>query len=54
MPMKKTRESSDPEMLPEYDFTGGERGKYAKRYAEGSNVAEALPDAEPEDREPGA
>ena len=42
-----------PEMLPEYDFTKGERGKYAKRYAEGSNivvldpdVAEAFPDSQ--------
>lgn len=29
----------DPdEILPEYDFRGGERGKYAARYAEGTNV----------------
>jgi hypothetical protein len=33
----------DPdEILPEYDFSGGERGRYATRYAEGTNVA-ALP-----------
>ena len=25
-------------MLKEYDFSGGVRGKYAKRYQEGSNV----------------
>ncbi|MBN1696998.1 MAG: hypothetical protein JW881_05765 [Spirochaetales bacterium] len=25
-------------MLEEYDFTEGIKGKYAKRYAEGSNV----------------
>ena len=25
-------------MLSEYDFSGGVRGKYAKRYQEGSNV----------------
>jgi hypothetical protein len=25
-------------MLEEYDFSGGVRGKYAKRYAEGANV----------------
>jgi hypothetical protein len=24
-------------MLPEYDFSGAVRGKYAKRYAEGTN-----------------
>ncbi len=26
------------EMREEYDFSGGIRGKYAKRYAEGTNV----------------
>jgi hypothetical protein len=26
------------EMLPEYDFSAGVRGKYARRYHEGSNV----------------
>jgi hypothetical protein len=31
-------------MLPEYDFSGGVRGKYAKRYAEGSNVIVLDPD----------
>jgi hypothetical protein len=35
---------SDPDMLEEYDFTGGVRGKYAKRYAEGSNVVVIDPD----------
>jgi hypothetical protein len=25
-------------MLPEYDFSKGIRGKYAKRYARGTNV----------------
>ena len=30
--------SNDPEMLEEYDFSKGVRGKYAKRYAEGCNV----------------
>jgi hypothetical protein len=25
----------DPDMLEEYDFTGGVRGKYAKHYSEG-------------------
>jgi hypothetical protein len=29
---------SPEEMLPEYDFRGGVRGRYAARYAEGSNV----------------
>jgi hypothetical protein len=39
---KKTKDSD--EMRPEYDFSGGERGKYAKRYAEGSNVVVVDPD----------
>ena len=33
--MKKTAE---PEMQPEYDFTGGQRGRYAERVSKGSNV----------------
>jgi len=31
-------------MLAEYDFSGGIRGKYAKRYAEGTNVVVIDPD----------
>ncbi len=31
-------------MLPEYDFSKGVRGKYAKRYATGSNVVVLSPD----------
>ncbi len=38
------RMKSDPDMLEEYDFTGGVRGKYSKRYAEGSNVVVIDPD----------
>jgi hypothetical protein len=34
----------DPDLLVEYDFRGGERGKYAKRYAAGSNVVVLDPD----------
>jgi hypothetical protein len=40
--MKKMQ--NDPDMLEEYDFTGGVRGKYAKRYAEGTNVVVIDPD----------
>ena len=43
----------DEETLPEYDFSGGERGKYARQYASSSNivllspdVAEAFPNSE--------
>ena len=32
------------EMRAEYDFSGGIRGKYTKRYAEGSNVVVLDPD----------
>ena len=31
-------------MLDEYDFSAGIRGKYAKRYAEGTNVVVIDPD----------
>ncbi len=34
--MKKM--SKDKDMLEEYDFSKGVRGKYTKRYAEGTNV----------------
>jgi len=44
---------NDSEMLDEYDFSKGIRGKYAQRYAIGSNVvvisqdvAEVFPDSE--------
>jgi len=40
--VKKMR--NDPDMLEEYDFSGGVRGKYAKRYAEGANVVVIEPD----------
>ena len=32
------------EMLDEYDFSKGVRGKYAKRYAEGTNIVVLSPD----------
>ena len=31
-------------MLAEYDFSGGVRGKYSKRYVEGTNVVVIDPD----------
>ncbi|MCG2771615.1 MAG: hypothetical protein L6277_05955 [Desulfobacterales bacterium] len=34
----------DPDMLEEYDFSQGVQGKYAKRYAEGTNVVIIEPD----------
>ncbi len=40
--MKKVQK--DPDILEEYDFSKGVRGKYAKRYAEGTNVVVIEPD----------
>ena len=40
----KTRTRCKSEMLNEYDFSKGVRGKYAKRYAAGTNVVVLLPD----------
>jgi hypothetical protein len=37
-------EATDPDMLADYDFSGGVRGKYAKRYAQGTNVVLLEPD----------
>lgn len=41
---KAARAKGDPDMLAEYDFSQGVRGKYAKRYAQGTNVVVLLPD----------
>ena len=40
--MKKMK--SDSDMLKEYDFRGGIRGKYANRYQQGTNVVVIDPD----------
>jgi len=43
--MKKGSKNNRPrEMLDEYDFSKGIRGKYAKRYAAGSNIVVLAPD----------
>lgn len=42
--MKKAKRDKEHDMLPEYDFSQGVRGKYAKRYAEGSNIVVLSPD----------
>ena len=43
--MKKTRSKTiEPETLAEYDFSGGVRGKYARKYATGTNVVVLEPD----------
>lgn len=41
---QQTNDEQDPEMLEEYDFSGGVRGKYATRFAEGANVVVLDPD----------
>ena len=38
------RMESDPDLLEEYDFSDGVRGKYAESYAEGANVVVVDPD----------
>ncbi|MDQ3236503.1 MAG: hypothetical protein M3Q54_03065 [Actinomycetota bacterium] len=50
--MNKDELNKKEDMLSEYEFSGGIRGKYAGRHAEGSNVvvlspdvAEAFPDS---------
>ncbi len=39
-----TNSDRDPDMLEEYDFSNGVRGKYAGRFAKGSNVVVLDPD----------
>lgn len=46
----KTKKSPNPDresMRPEYDFSKGERGTTAARYAEGTNVVVIDPDLHP-------
>ncbi len=50
---KQTEIERDPDMLDDYDFSQGVRGKYVQRFAQGSNivvlspdVAEIFPDSE--------
>jgi hypothetical protein len=45
--MKKTNSSLSDELRPEYDFAsmkGGVRGKYVKRFREGSNIVLVQPE----------
>lgn len=41
---KAAKKKPVPEMLPEYDFSKGVRGKYASRYAKGTNAVLLAPD----------
>jgi hypothetical protein len=50
--MSKEPNNTDVDILEEYDFSAGVRGKYATQYAEGTNivlldadVAEVFPDS---------
>lgn len=42
--MKKADPNPNDEMREEYDFSKGVRGKYAKQYAEGTNVVVLEPE----------
>jgi hypothetical protein len=43
--MKKAAKTRrDRDILDEYDFSKGIRGKYAERYAQGTNIAVLSPD----------
>ena len=41
---KKTEIERDPDMLDDYDFSKGVRGKYVQRFIQGSNVVVLSPD----------
>jgi hypothetical protein len=41
---KAAKPKRDPDMLSEYDFSEGVRGRYAKRYAAGTNIVVLSPD----------
>jgi uncharacterized DUF497 family protein len=41
---KASNKSADKQMRKEYDFSQGVRGKYARRYAQGTNVVVLEPD----------
>jgi hypothetical protein len=42
--MRKSDRASKTEAVPDIDFSGGVRGKYAARYAAGTNVVVLSPD----------
>ncbi len=44
MPAAKKQKQDSDEMRPEYDFSGGVRGKYAAAFARGTNVVVLAPD----------
>lgn len=40
----KASKQAKTDLQPEYDFSRGTRGKYARRYAQGTNVVALEPD----------
>jgi len=48
------KKAEDRDVRKEYDFTAGVRGKYATRFAEGSNVVVLDPDVAAEFKTPQA
>jgi hypothetical protein len=44
MPAARKQKREPDEMRPEYDFSGGVRGKYAAGFARGTNVVVLAPD----------
>ena len=42
--MKRRARRTGTSITPEYDFSAGVRGKYARRFAQGSNVVVLEPD----------
>jgi hypothetical protein len=42
--MKRVSEIEEDEIPAEIDFSGGERGRFAKRFAEGTNLVPLAPD----------
>jgi hypothetical protein len=42
--MNKIHSEEVDDMRPEYDFSGGVRGKYAAKYAAGTNIVRLEPD----------
>lgn len=42
--MKKAKTDRAVDILPQYDFRNGVRGKYAKRYGAGNNVVVLSPE----------
>ena len=52
--MRKKSNQHEPEMREEYDFSAGVRGKYAARFAAGSNVIVLDPDVAAVFRDPQA